>query len=66
MVELIVTFVILQTHLTRSTFQAHWWMVEKFQPVCREVAVDGMLVCTKHSTPSATGPYDNSKTILTK
>jgi len=28
---------------------------------CREVAVDGILVCTKHSTPSATGPYDKVK-----
>jgi hypothetical protein len=41
-------------------------MVKKFQPVCREVAVDGILVYTKQSTPSATGSYDNSETILTR
>jgi len=28
---------------------------------CKEVAVDGILVCTKHSTPSTTGPYDKVK-----
>jgi len=36
-------------------------MVKKFQPICREVAVDGILVYKKHSTPSATGPYDKVK-----
>jgi hypothetical protein len=64
MAELIVTFHNF-ANTPESTFWAHWWMVKKFQPVCREVAVDGILVCTKHSTPSATGPYDNNEAVFT-